>query len=25
VAKACPAILPLPQMVGTFTFRVRRH
>jgi hypothetical protein len=24
VAKACPAILPLPQMVGRFTFRVRR-
>jgi hypothetical protein len=23
VGRACPAILPLPQMVGRFTFRVR--
>ena len=23
VGKACPAILPVPQMVGRFTYRVR--
>ncbi len=25
VGKACPAILPLPRMVGTFSFRARRR
>ncbi|HUB04402.1 MAG TPA: hypothetical protein VMA76_05000 [Solirubrobacteraceae bacterium] len=24
LGKACPAIVPLPRMVGTFSFRVRR-